>query len=130
MDRQPNKVSELSLASPGKMNIEKAHYYCGHNGIQETKATAKHLGWKLTDQPFNRCESCAIGKAKKSNLGDGGSNQPKRIGELWGIDGMKLKRPIRESVHFPAWNYMNIAVDHSTGVTFISWYKTKNGSIN
>ena len=62
MDRQPNKVSELSLASPGpvKMTMEKAHYYCGHNSIQETKATAKHLGWKLTSTPFNRCESVQL----------------------------------------------------------------------
>ena len=132
MDRRPNKDTELSLASPGpaKMNIEKAHYYCGHNSIRETKATAKHLGWKLTSTPFSRCESCAIGKAKKSNLGDGGSNQPKRIGEHWGIDGMKLKQPIRETVHFPAANCMNMAVDHTTGAAFLGWYRTKSAFID
>ena len=100
IDRTPNREPELSLASLTKMNTERAHYYCGHNSIQETKATAKHLGWKLARTPFNRCESCVIGKAKKSNLGDGKSNPPKTIGELWGIDGMKLQRPIQESVHF------------------------------
>ena len=121
MDRRPNKEAELSLASPSpmEMNTERAHYYCGHNSIRETKVTAKHLGWKLTSTPFDRCESCAIGKAKKSNLGDGGSNQPKCIGELWGIDGMKLKRPIRETVHFPGANCMNMAVDHTTGAAFL-----------
>ena len=72
MDRESSdKDSKLSLGSPTEMNTKRAHYYCGHNSIWETKATAKHLGWKLTSTPFGRCESCAIGKAKKSNLGDG-----------------------------------------------------------
>ena len=38
---------------------------------------------------------------------------------------MKLKRSIRESVHFPSRNCMNFAVDLSTGAAFIGWYKTK-----
>ena len=112
------------------MNTERAHYYCGHNSIWETKATAKHLGWKLTRTPFNRCEACAIGKAKKTNLGDGESNPLKTIGELWDIDGMKLKRPVQELVHFSPGNCMNIAVDHSTGAAFINWYKTKTEFID
>ena len=101
------------------MNTKRARYYCEHNSIQETKATAKHLGWKLTKTSFNQCEVCTIGKAKKFNLGDGESNPPKSIGEFWGINGMKLKRPLREAVHFPSRNCMNIAVNHSTGAAFI-----------
>ena len=43
---------------------------------------------------------------------------------------MKLKRPIRESVYFPADNCMNIAVNHSTGAAFVGWYKTKKEFID
>ena len=102
IDRTSGKDLELSMVSLTEMNTERAHYYSGQNIIWETRATAKHLGWKLTRTPFNRCEACAIGKAKKSNLGDGESNPPKTIGELWGTDGMKLKIPIREVVRFSA----------------------------
>ena len=125
-----NEDSELSLASPIEMNTERAYYYCGYNNIWETKATAKHLGWKLTRTPFNQCEACALGIAKKSNLGDGESNPPKSFGELWGIDGMKLKRLIREAVNLPSRNCMTIAVNPSTKAAFIRWYKTKKGFID
>ena len=99
IERTSDKDPELSLASPTEMNMEQAHYYYGHNSIWETKVTAKHLDWKLTRTPFNRCEACVIGKAKKTNLGDGGSNPLKNVGELWGIDGMKLERPILKVKH-------------------------------
>jgi hypothetical protein len=113
-----------------EMNTEQAHYYCGHNSLRATRATVKYLGWKLTRTPFNQCEACDVGKTKQSNLGDGESHPPKSIGELWGINGMKLKWPIREAVHFPSNNCMNIAVDHSTGAAFIGWYPTKKGFIH
>ena len=43
---------------------------------------------------------------------------------------MKLKRPIQETVHFPAENCMNIAADHTTGAAFLGWYKTKSSFID
>ena len=101
------------------MNTERAYCYCGHNIVQATRATAKYLGWKLTRTPFNKCESCAIGKAKQSNLDDGERNPPKIIEELWGIDGTKLKKPLQKAVHIPSRNYMNIVVEDSTGAAFI-----------
>ena len=42
---------------------------------------------------------------------------------------MTLKRPIQETVHFPAGNFMNMAVNHSTRAAFIGWYKTKSAFI-
>ena len=57
MDRTASNGQEVSLASPPatarEMNTGCAHYYCGHNSIRATRATAKYLGWKLTRTPFN-----------------------------------------------------------------------------
>ena len=126
--------SEFTLAANPAgvtMSIEQAHQYCGHNSMQETRRTAEHLGWKVKGcwRYGRRCESCAVGKAKKTNLGPGESKLPATIGELWGIDGMKLKRPVGATVPFPSNCCMNMAVDHKTGAAFLGWYSTKKDFI-
>ena len=111
--------SELSLANPAAvtMSIEQAHQYCGHNSTRETRRTAQHLGWRISGcwtRAVHRCEPCAVGKAKKTNLGPRESKLSATIGELWGINKMKLKQPVGETVPFPRNCCMNMAVDHKT----------------
>ncbi|VEU33926.1 unnamed protein product [Pseudo-nitzschia multistriata] len=131
--RSPNDgPNELTLATPTVMSLEKAHQFCGHSGIRETIKTAKYLGWKLTRKEYQRCEPCAVAKARQANLEQGETREPKQIGELYYIDGMKLKRPKRPEarVYFPANNCLVMAVEHKTGASFTGWYDKKNGFID
>ena len=124
-----NNNGEYIMATPSTMSVQQAHAYCGHNNERRTRKIANYNGWKLTKRPFIRCEPCAIGKARQKNLGRGESNPPKKIGQLWYIDGMRLKRPKKGKDSFPSNNCLVMAVEHLSGATMIGWYAKKNGFI-
>ena len=129
--RSPNSEGdELTLATPTTMNLRKAHDFCGHNSLDQTQKTAAHLGWTITRTPFHRCESCAIGKAKQRDLGQGKQNPPTLVGELWYIDGMRLKKPNTGRAIFPTNHCLDMAVEHITGAIFAGWYGTKSAFIS
>jgi hypothetical protein len=51
-----------------RLNIQRAHELLGHMGEDMTRKAAKHLGWEITKGVLAPCESCAVGKAKQTNV--------------------------------------------------------------
>eukprot|EP00957_Ditylum_brightwellii_P037712 2852434-Ditylum_brightwellii.AAC.1 len=50
------------------VNVNRMHELLGHTDEDQTRRTAKHLGWEVTCGGFKPCESCTVGKAKQKNM--------------------------------------------------------------
>eukprot|EP00957_Ditylum_brightwellii_P155445 11832200-Ditylum_brightwellii.AAC.1 len=64
------RISTVEVANAGanaaviRININHTHKLLGHTDEDQTRHTAKHLGWEITSSGFKLCEACAVGKAK------------------------------------------------------------------
>ena len=54
------------------VSVKTYHEHLGHIGEDETRRIAKVLKQTLTKGTLKPCEACAIGKAKRRNLGHAG----------------------------------------------------------
>ncbi len=61
-----NKVVGVTKQDPC-LSLNKTHQLVGHHKENSTQETAKALGITLTQGPKDKCELCAISKAKQKN---------------------------------------------------------------
>ena len=62
----------------------------GHLGVDLVKSTAKAMNIKLTGK-VEKCEDCAISKAKQSNVHKENDHQSTTVGGRWMIDIKSVK---------------------------------------
>eukprot|EP00977_Amphora_coffeiformis_P005907 scaffold1252_cov154-Amphora_coffeaeformis.AAC.1 len=110
------------------ISIKKAHEQLGHMGEDETRRAAKALGWTITRGSLNKCESCAIGKAKQKNVK---VNEPKeKSHEVNGRVFLDMSRIVGPNAEVqpkrPNWC---IVVDQMTGKKDSAFYETKSDMV-
>eukprot|EP00957_Ditylum_brightwellii_P110127 8399272-Ditylum_brightwellii.AAC.1 len=64
----PTEMANAGLEVPKKVNVDKARALLGHSDKERTRATAKHLGWIITQGKMKPCESCTVSKARQKNV--------------------------------------------------------------
>ena len=87
------ELAAMASMPEGKsVNIVTLHKCLGHPGEAVTKATAKYMDWHLQGQ-LEKCEDCALGKAKQKNIAKVSQNKSKIKGErlLMDISSVKNK---------------------------------------
>ncbi len=105
-------------------NIKKAHELLGHNNENDTRQMASHLGWTITREPLEVCESSVNAKAGQNNLpkistGDKASV----INGRWFHDSSTLKVHKGEKGSSKIWD---LTVDELTGIPFNGIHNKKN----
>ena len=70
----------INMEKGKNVSINHAHQMLGHDSEDKMRQMAKLLGWHLTGK-LQRCENCAISKAKQKNLPKQTKNQAKERGE-------------------------------------------------
>ena len=60
----PELQGGMVVKEGSRMNVDKTHDLLGHSNKDNTRATAKHLGWELS-KGAKPCQSCAKAKAKQ-----------------------------------------------------------------
>ena len=72
------------------LDLNIAHSYLGHCSEATTKATARKLGWNISND-FETCESCAEAKAKTRKMRKITSSPATKKGETLGLDSSYVK---------------------------------------
>ena len=110
------------------MNVDKAHDLLGHSNKDDTRATAKHLGWELSKSAKPR-KSCAKAKAKqKIVLKRMSRKKASRPNERLFQDLATVKAPkaLKITVTRPYWQMI---VDERTNMKFLSHHETKDSMV-
>jgi hypothetical protein len=117
-----------SVAKDVKMTIKQAHDKLGHSSEDNTRKTAKQLGWEITPGTLRPCESCAAGKAKQKNVPKLSDGEPAEEGKIRiYLDIATVKRQEGQpKASKPNWRIM---VDERTQLKFSDFFKTKNAMV-
>ena len=112
-----------------KISIKTAHERLGHLSEEETRKTAKQLGWTLSKGSLGTCESCAIGKAKQKRVK---TSEPKeKSNKVNGRIYLDMSRIVnakdKDQPMRPNWCLM---VDEKTGYKTTSFHETKGGMVD
>ena len=111
-----------------RMNIDRSHDLLGHSNKDNTRATAKHLGWELSKSAKPR-KSCAKAKAEqKIVLKRMSRKKASRPNERLFQDLATVKVPeaLNITVTRPYWQMI---VDERTNMKFLSHHETKDGMV-
>ena len=77
------------------ISINMAHDILGHADERRTRATAQHLGWKLSDEDMKTCGGCTAAKAKQKNVPKESTHIPaSQNGERVFLDLSSVKVPV------------------------------------
>ena len=112
-----------------KYTYRQAHRLLGHTNEEFTRATAKHLKWDVKGKWKEKCEGCAIGRARQKNLGEG-TDKPKEIGDMWYIDGTSIKKSNKTKGPFPAKHFAVMMIEALSGTGVVAWYEHKDDFID
>ena len=94
-----------------------------------TRKICKHLNTKLSRATLGLDECDTIGKGRQKNLGHN-KTPPKTIGQVFYVDGMKLKKTNKCTGPFTSKNCLVMLTEDYSGLGIIGWYSTKNGFIH
>ena len=123
-----NPSVQSALPTP-KMSIEKAHRLLGHLNEEETRRTAKALGWELTRGTLKPCDGCTKGKAKQRNVPKVSDHvkSTESNGRIF-LDLSKVVDPneTSKSLYKKFWRIM---VDEKTGMKFSDFFEAKSGMV-
>ena len=112
-----------------KMSINLDHQFCGHVQEDTTWCMSKALGFKLTRINIRKCLSCAVAEVNPKNVPNKSPHEPakKSNGRLFlDISTIKAPKEIKAKVTEPNWR---IIVDKHSVLNFISFYDTKDGTV-
>ena len=83
-------ANKVRFSKNKRININLAHQLLGHPGSAILRSTAASLGWILNGK-LQKCEHCAIGKAKQKNVPKYVEKRDFSPGEGWSIDISSIK---------------------------------------
>ena len=116
-------ANKVRFAKNKKININLAHQLLGHPGSTILRSTSTNLGWILTGK-LQKCEHCAIGKAKQKNVPKYVEKRDFSPGEGWSIDISSIKNSSAGGS-----KYWCLWVDRSTGFKQSFFLSSKVGQV-
>ena len=111
-----------------KYTYTQANRLFGHANEEFTRDSAKHLKWNIKGQLREKCEGSGIGRARQKNLGEG-ADKPKKVGDMWYIDGTSIKKTHATKGNFPSNHFAVMLIEALSGTGIIGWYSKKDGFI-
>ena len=125
------EIGGVSAEKEMVLNIQKAHALLGHGNEEDTRSTAKALGWAITKGTLKPCAACAISKAKQKNVVKKSESIKSKVpGEKCYLDLSKLTVPKSDGKDYEIENkWWKIIVDEATGKKWSDFTTSKNGMV-
>jgi hypothetical protein len=119
---------ELAMAHVPKLTLNQAHQRLGHHNEDLTRQIAKSLGIELQKGSLDKCESCAIAKARQKNVTKNSDHDfPSLPNERVYLDQALVKK--KKNMPVPTMPNWCIIVDERTQLKFSSFHEKKNGMV-
>ena len=115
-----DEIVQAALEAGREININDLHRRLGHPSEEIVRRTAKTFALKLTGK-FEKCENCAISKAKRKNMNKALSTRSKRKGDRFFIDISSIK-----SESLGRKKFWLLVVDDYSDMCFSFYLKTKD----
>lgn len=116
-------ANKVRFSKNKRININLAHQLLGHPGSAILRSTAASLGWILNGK-LQKCEHCAIGKAKQKNVPKYVEKRDFSPGEGWSIDISSIKNSSAGGS-----KYWCLWMDRSTGFKQSFFLSSKVGQV-
>ena len=117
---QISETAQAGLEAGREININDLHERLGHPSEEATRKTGKMLGLKVTGA-FQKCENCAISKARRMNLNKERVERSKTRGFRLFIDVSSIK-----TVSFGGKKFWLLILDDCTDCCFSFFLKSKD----
>jgi hypothetical protein len=119
---------ELAMAHVPKLTLNQAHQHLGHHSKDITRQIAKSLGIKLQKGSLDKCESCAIAKARQKNVTKNSDHDlPSMPNERVYLNQALVKK--KKNMPVPTMPNWCIIIDERTLLKFSSFHEKKNGLV-
>lgn len=134
LERHITETAAAAPTGPGKrMTIQQAHALLNHKSEDETRKTAKRLGWEITSGGLGPCDYCAKGKAKQKNIVKESKSVPSKDRLYLDISSLKPARgkdgKIDPNVLRCGTPHWRILVTDRENLRNSTFHKEKNGMV-
>ena len=115
-----NENAHPALTKGSKVNVQKLHEMLGHASEDVVRKTAKYYGWELFGK-FEKCENCAISKAKQKGVSKESTMKSAVPGERLCFDISSSKK-----LSFSKSKFWLLVVDEATDMCWSRFLKKKS----